>query len=330
MKVAREHELPPDLAPEMRRAVRLEWLTIAYLASVIALMGAVMGSSQAMKTAWAEDLMSLVPPVAFLVATRIRGRAPDERHPYGYHRAVTIAFLVASLALLAFGALLFVEAALTLVRAQRPSIGAVAWFGAPVWQGWVMLPVLVWSVGPPVLLGRAKRRPADRLHDKVLFADAEMNKADWTTGLAAAVGVLGVGAGFWWADAVAAGVISLSVLHDGVANLRACIGDLMDREPERVDREGPAPVPAKVREALVALDWVRDAEVRLRESGHVFFGEAFVVPRDERDPLRRAAEAREAAQGADWRVLEVVVALVPALDHARHRPSKGHRPAAPR
>ena len=45
-------------------------------------------------------------------------------------------------------------------------------------------------------MGRIKLRYAEQLSDKVLRADADMNKADWLTGLATAVGVLGIGLGF--------------------------------------------------------------------------------------------------------------------------------------
>ena len=64
-------------------------------------------------------------------------------------------------------------------------------------------------------MGRIKLRYAEQLSDKVLRADADMNKADWLTGLATAVGVLGIGLGFWWADAVAALVVSISISKDG-------------------------------------------------------------------------------------------------------------------
>ena len=81
-------ELPPELVPVHRRAVRLEWITIAYLLSAIAAIFFTLGSSQAMKGAWLEDMLSLAPPIAFLVATRVRHKAPNASFPYGYHRAV--------------------------------------------------------------------------------------------------------------------------------------------------------------------------------------------------------------------------------------------------
>ena len=62
MKLAEHHELPASLHPTLRRAVRLEVLTLVYAASVVVLMHLVMGSSQAMKAAWVEDMLMFIPP----------------------------------------------------------------------------------------------------------------------------------------------------------------------------------------------------------------------------------------------------------------------------
>lgn len=59
MTGTRDRELPPELRETLRKARRLEWLTIAYLVSAVGLLALVLGSSQAMKTAWFEDLLSL-------------------------------------------------------------------------------------------------------------------------------------------------------------------------------------------------------------------------------------------------------------------------------
>jgi divalent metal cation (Fe/Co/Zn/Cd) transporter len=86
-------ELPDELVPVYRRAVRLEWISIAYLTSAVVLLFFTLGSSQAMKGAWLEDMLSLAPPIAFLAAARIRSRRPDGEHAYGFHRAVEVAYL---------------------------------------------------------------------------------------------------------------------------------------------------------------------------------------------------------------------------------------------
>ena len=92
------------------------------------------------------------------------------------------------------GGFVFFDSAIKLVRAEHPPIGVIQLFGQEVWLGWVMIAALVYSGLPAVFLGRAKLRLADDLHDKVLYADAQMNKADWMTVTAAIGGAGGDGA----------------------------------------------------------------------------------------------------------------------------------------
>jgi cation diffusion facilitator family transporter len=306
-------ELPEEQRRALRRAKRLEWLTLAYLASVVVVMYLVLGSSQAMKTAWIEDLLSLIPPVAFLVSARVTRRHPDRRYPFGYQRATTIAYLCGALALLAMGAILLGDAILKLAMRERPSIGAIDWFGEPLWLGWLMIPALLWSGIPVVFIGRAKLRLAPVLHDKVLNADATMNKADWLTATAALAGVLGIGFGLWWADAAAAAVISFEIGRDGVQHVRAAVGDLMDRTPTTVDHRGEDSLPDRLQEFLLRQPWVAAAEVRVREEGHMLFADALVVPRTERDLVDRIARMTEDALELDWRLHDLVVMPVREL-----------------
>ena len=305
------HELPPDKHQLLKKAVWLEWLTIAYLLSAIVALYLTLGSSQAMKAAWAEDILSLLPPVAFLIASRVRRRSPNQQFPYGYHRATSIAFLCASMALLALGSFVLFDSVTKLLMFEHPPIGVVKPFGdQPIWLGWPMLAALAWSALPAVLLGRAKQPLARELHDKVLVADADMNRADWLTAGAAMLGVIGIGFGLWWADGVAATVISLDITHDGLKNLKVAIADLMDREPTVVDHSRPDPLPLWIRNELMLLDWVKDAEVRLREEGHVYFGEAFVVPVDDQDLVERLERANRHLLDLDWRLHELVITPV--------------------
>jgi cation diffusion facilitator family transporter len=306
-------ELPPELEGVHRRAVRLEWLTIVYLISAIVALFFTVGNSQAMRTAWIEDMLSLLPPAAFLIASRIRTRAPNERFPWGYHRSVSIAFLFAAVALLALGLLLFAEAATKLVTAEHPPIGTVVLFGEPVWLGWAMLAALAWTGIPAVLLGRVKLPLAAELHDKVLYADARMNKADWMTAAAAALGVLGIGIGLWWADAAAALVISGDIAHDGWRNVRAATSDLMDERARTYDSRSPHPLIEDMARALEECEWIREAFVRVREEGHVFHAEVFVVPGRQECLLEDLEAARKKLLALDWKLHDVVLAPVGRL-----------------
>lgn len=304
------HELPPDKEELLHKALRLEWLSLIYFTSAIALTAVVMGQSQAMKTAWFDDMLGLIPPLAVIVAARIRARPPDQRHPYGFHRSVSIAFLAGAAALLALGLALVVDSALTLVRAEHPTIGGVELLGRQVWLGWPMIAALLYSTIPTIFLGRIKVKLAAELHDKALHADATMNRDDWLSGAAAILGVLGIALGWWWADAVAAIVIALDIVHDGLTSLRTVLGDLMDRYPREVSDKHYDPLPAALQQAIERLPWVRGAAVRLRECGHVYFGEAFILPRDELQPLARVREVQQLAHDLDWRLHDLTVQLV--------------------
>ncbi len=310
----REFELPRRLRSEQKRAERLEQLTIAYMVSAVVALGLTLGQSQAMKAAWIEDLLSLLPPMAFLIASHIRNWNANEKFPWGYHRSISIAYVFAALALLAMGGFVLFDSVLKLVKLEHPPIGVIQLFGEEIWLGWLMIAALVYSGVPPVLLGRAKLKLAHELHDKVLFADAEMNKADWMTASAAILGVLGIGIGLWWADGVAALFISVSIIHDGWKNVRAAVHDLMDARPRRHDAREFHPIVEQMEEELQKVRWVERGAVRLREEGHVFTGEVLVVPGDDKRLVERCEELAERLLALDWKVYDLVVVPVKEID----------------
>jgi cation diffusion facilitator family transporter len=255
----------PEVAANLKRAERLEWLTIGWMASVLAVMTLAMGGSEAFATALIEDWLSLVPAVVFLIAVRLERRGPTRRFPFGFHRVNSLAFLIAAVALFFVGGLLLFESLMTLAKAEHPTIAPVSVFGHQVWAGWVMIAALAYSVVPPFVLGRMKQPVAKALHDKVLHTDALMQRADWMTGLAGIVGILGVGFGYWWADATAASFIAFSVVRDGIRSLRIAAAELIDGAPRAIDSDEIAP------DAQAVHDWLAarfpDARIELRETG---------------------------------------------------------------
>jgi len=291
--------LPPDLADKLRRAERLEWITLVVMSLIIAAVGLVMGSSQAMQTAWVEDILSLIPPAVFLIATRLERRGATARFPFGFERVHSIAFLVAAVALATMGTVLAVEAVLTLIHQERPTIGTMSLFGEEIWQGWPMMGVLALSTVPPMILGRMKHALAIPLRDKVLHTDALMNKADWLTGLAGVAGVLGIGFGFWWADAVAALVISLDILWDGIKSGRVAVVELADSVPRELDSADISGDALRIARTLQGVRGVRG--VRMRETGRYID-----VTVDAADQPPALADL-ERALGGDWLVANLSV-----------------------
>src|SRR5690606_19774481 len=307
-------ELPERQQEALRRAIRIEWFTLAFLAVAITAIFLVMGNSQTMKAAWIGDVLSLAPPIAFLVAVRIVNRRPNGKYPYGYHRSIGVAHLVAGVALLAMGAFLLIDSAVGLIGGEHPPIGTVVLFGQPMWLGWLMVGALALTIPLPIYFGRVKMRLAKELHDKVLYADADMNKADWMTAVGSAVGVLGIGFGLWWPDSAAAILVALSILWDCVKNMRAAITDLMDTAATTFDDGKLHPLTAEIDDHLRSVPWVAEVGSRVRDQGHVLHVESFVVPRDGRMPtLEQLMDARDGCIDLDWKVQDIVLVPIDEL-----------------
>jgi len=260
--------MPPEIKQDLARARRLEWSTLAAMSTVLVVMFMAAGSSQAMRTAWFEDILSLVPALVFLIAAKLEGRRPSRAFPYGFHRVQSLAFLISAVALSSVGAFLLLESASTLIKGEHVTIPPVTLFGQTLWFGWLMVAALVYSVIPPLILGRLKLPVARRLQDKVLHTDALMQKADWMTGLAGIGGVLGVGLGLWWADAAASMFIAASIVHDGVNALRSSTAELIDGAPRKLDKDEIDPEAEELRRRLA--ERYPNAQIRLRETGRFF------------------------------------------------------------
>ena len=306
--------LPDERISDQARARRLEWWTIGWMASVVIVMGLVMGTSQAMKTAWIEDLLSFVPPVVFLIASHFEDKPPTENFPFGFQRVNSLAFLIAAVALTGLGAILLFNSIQTLVQGERVTIGLVTILGYQIWAGWLMIAALLYSIIPPVILGRMKLPLARRLQDKVLHTDAEMNKADWQTGLAAIAGVIGLGLGLWWADALAAGIISFSILKDGLTAMRSATAELVDGAPRALAKSELADDAIELRQAME--NRFPGANIKMRETGRYIR----VVVEGARPPDDRNARFWPPHVERAWRLQEVT------FEWTEDEPSAASRP----
>lgn len=303
-------KLPQDRRAELTTARKLAAWSLAYIAVTVGFLCLVMAGSQALLTELVDGALSTIAPTLFLVGDRVSGRAASERYPYGFARAVSAAYLGASVALFCVGALLFFDAGMKLVHLEHPSINGIEVAGLVIWRGWLSIPVLVWAAVPAYFLGRAKLKLGARLQDKVLMADAQTNAADWQSAGAALIGIIGVAAGFWWADSLAALFISLEILRSGFSEIRSAVGDLMDRRPEKLGEDGLDPLPEELTAFFKGQPWVKDAVVRVREEGRQFTGEVFVVPSEEDGLVERIARASREACALDWRLKEMLITPV--------------------
>ena len=288
---------PDAIEQDIRAARRLEWWNIGWSTSIIVAMGLAMGSSQAMKTAWVEDMLGLVPPIVLLIATRYEERAADERFHYGYDRVNSLGFLVAAVALGGVGLFLLRDSVLALWNQEHVTVGSIRLLGQDVWLGWFMLAAQAYATVPPLIIGRKELPLAKRLRDKLLHTDALMNKANWQTGVAGFLGVVGLGFGLWWADPVAAIVISASIVWDAWNSLKVATAELIDGIPRELGSS------AISTEAQALGDGLRarfpDAKkILLRETGRYIRAEVLGVAA----PADFSVASLDLADCEDWRI----------------------------
>ena len=287
---------------------KLEWTTLVYQVCAAALVFALAGKSQAMRTEWMENALAIVPPLGVLLTYRFENKPPDTHRPFGYHRASTIAFVAASFALAMIGLILGFEAASNLLRGERPAIGGYTIFGHTIWHGWLMIALMISTAIPPVILGRKKIPVAKLLHDKALFADADMNRANWMSNGAGAIGLLLVAFGFWWGDSLAALIISLDIIRDGVTNVMHSLSDVMDHHPVDLESDRQLPIVPDIHKTLKKLPFVQSQRVLIREHGRYFYAEIFIQPNEKMPPVLDATQqVREAILPLDWRLQHIAV-----------------------
>ncbi|WP_022682821.1 cation transporter [Sphingobium bisphenolivorans] len=298
----RDNGLPPELNESLNKAVRLEYWNIFWTLTIIVTMGLVLGQSETMKTAWVEDTLGLVPPIMFLIAAHMERRGtPSERFPYGFDRVNGLGFFVAAVALTAVGALLLYNAAIALARAEHATVGSIVILGQDIWLGWLMIAAQLYALVPPLIIGRKELPLAEQLNDKLLHTDALMNKANWLTGAAGLAGVIGLGLGWWWADSLAAALISLDVLNDGIKALRSSTAELVDGTPRALSSASLSEDALRLRDRL--RQEFPDATVRLRETGRLIRAEVHdtLPPAEVRHPRHYWPGDKKRA----WRVAQV-------------------------
>ncbi|MCW1432168.1 cation transporter [Novosphingobium sp. JCM 18896] len=288
---------PAQIEQDIRAVRRLEWWNIAWSVSIVTVMGLAMGSSQAMKTAWVEDTLGLVPPIVILIATSYEARSADARFHYGYDRVNSLGFLVAAVALGGVGLFLLRDSVVALWEQEHVTVGSVRMLGHDIWLGWFMLAAQAYATIPPLIIGRRELPLAERLRDKLVHTDALMNKANWQTGVAGLLGVGGLGFGLWWADPIAAIAISGSIVWDAWNALKIATAELVDGIPRELGNSKLSPEAQALARALEEQFPLAE-KVLLRETGRYIRAEVVGV----RPPEDFALDNLDVAGCDRWRI----------------------------
>jgi cation diffusion facilitator family transporter len=177
-----------------------------------------------------ESLVNLAGAVFALAMVTLAAQPPDERHPYGHHKAEYFSS--------GFEGILIIAAAL-----------GILWGAADRWRH----PEPLHGIGVGVTLAVvssmlngalawAMLRKAREVRSVALEGDARHLITDVWTSAGVVAGLLGVMATGWhWLDPLLAALVALNILREGVHLLRQSTGGLMDHA---LDAESLAQVQA--------------------------------------------------------------------------------------
>ena len=285
-----------DSAMEASAAgIRALWISLAVLAATALLQAAVVAVSGSVALLGdtlhnAADALTAVPlGVAFLVGRR----PPNRRYTYGYGRAEDLAGVVIVLVIAASSALA-AYAAVTRLAHPRPVSNLIA----------VAIAALAGFTGNE-LVARYRIRVGRKIGSAALVADGLHARTDGFTSLAVLLGVVGVAAGWKWADPVVGLLITVAIL----AVLRQAAREIYRRLMDAVD---PVLVD-QVERTLRATPGVLDVgQVRLRWIGHQLRAECEVTV----NAGASAIQAHRAAVDAEHNLLHALPRLTAALVHA--------------
>ena len=181
------------------------------------------------------------------VGFRISRRPPTERLPYGYERAEDLAGLGVAL-------VIWASAVFAGVESYRKLVG----HGGTAHLGWGMVGAVLGVVGNQ-LVARYKLTVGRRIQSATLIADARHSWLDAISSVGAFLGLLGVAAGYRWADPVAGFAVTMFIVHVGYEVTIELLHHLMDG----VD----ADVLAEAKQASLSVPGVQAAMVRGRWTG---------------------------------------------------------------
>jgi len=195
------------------------WAVVVNLSlAIIKIVTGLVGHSYALIADGIESTADIASSLVVWSGLRIGTLPPDDRHPYGYGKAESLAGMIAALGLLVAAAVIGMQ---SVREIQTPHL-------APEW---FTLPVLVLVIATKEILARFVLRTGRSLESTSLRVDAWHHRSDALTSGAVLVGIavaLFGGPGYEsaddWAALVACGVIGLN----GVVLLRSALREIMD------------------------------------------------------------------------------------------------------
>lgn len=163
-----------------------------------------------------NNVSDIILSIALLVGFVVASRPADQDHPFGHHRAESVAVLVAASSMALVSLDIFMDVIKTFVSPQIHPIHPLAFYISILSAG-VMFCVYFFN------LHLSKKTQSDTLKTAALD-----NRSDAFVSLGTALGILGNWGGISWIDPFAAMVVGIIILKTAIELGRPAIHILMD------------------------------------------------------------------------------------------------------
>lgn len=209
------------------------------LAAFKAVVGALSGSIAIVLDA-VNNLSDALSSVITIIGTKLAGRRPDKKHPYGYGRIEYITAVLIAVIVLYAGVTSLVESVKAILHPEAPEYTAVG------------LVIIGAAVVVKVLLGRYVKRTGEKVNSDSLIAsgqDATLDAVISASTLAAAAIYLLWGVSL---EAWLGAIISVVIIKSGLEMLGGSLSDILG---ERVD----SALSKDIKRTIAGFDGVRGA-----------------------------------------------------------------------
>jgi cation diffusion facilitator family transporter len=168
-----------------------------------------------------HSLIDLGATVMTFLAVRVSGKPADEEHHYGHGKVESVSALAETALLFLLSGVVIWEALKRLIEHEEHAVIANIWaFG-----------VIAVSIAVDFFRSRALSQAAKAHQSQALEADALHFSSDLWASIAVLIGLVGVRAGLWWADSVAALAVAILICFAGWRLGRRTIETLTDTAP---------------------------------------------------------------------------------------------------
>lgn len=284
--------------------VPLVGVAVNAMLAIVKIITGFFGNSYALIADGIESTADIFTSLVVWGGLRMAAVPANDKHPYGYGKAESLAGIVASLALVSAAVIIAVQSVREIMTPHH----------LPHWSTLLVLALVVTT---KAILARWAGRIGTEHESTALSGDAWHHLSDAITSCAAFIGItIGLigGPGYEPADDWAALLACVVILFSGVRLLRLSVRDVLDVAPT-------AEFESQVRElAITQPDVLAIEKCRIRKSGINYFVEIHVeVDGDTsvRDAHNIAGRVRHALRESRFRIADAVVHIEPFSDTAR-------------